>query len=192
MENVDWDKGLPLDLLSAVAGGRNELKAMRGVSRTWKAGYEASITKFVVLRSGPILPPGGAFAARFPAARIVHLAGDRAQWAYHLNSAITADALTESLGGLAGARITCLVLQGVKQALTDIGMALLRGLPLTRLDLQGCSCITDAGLGTISMAPKNANGPSQTIPLNHNKSHTTQSRRTLTCITVRNAFWGPW
>lgn len=31
MNDVDWDKGLPVEVLSMVAGGSDALKAMRGV-----------------------------------------------------------------------------------------------------------------------------------------------------------------
>lgn len=146
MEEVDWDKGLPLELLSAVAGGRNELKAMRGVSRTWKAGFEASITKFKVSGQGPMLPPGDAFAQRFPAMRTIDLGRKWTKWVYKKPPMAEGD-LIESLGRLVGARITCLVLCGMGESLTDAGMAQLRELPLTRLNLSRCGHITDAGLG---------------------------------------------
>lgn len=149
MEDLDWDKGLPLDLLSAVAGGRDELKAMRGVCRTWKAGFEASVTKFKVSCQGPILPPGGAFANRFPAARRVDFGRKCCKWVYK-KPPMEEGALIENLGRLVGAHITCLVLCGMGEALTDAGMAQLRGLRLTRLDLSHCGHITDAGLGGYS------------------------------------------
>lgn len=68
---MDWDKGLPIELLSTVAGGRNELTAMRQVSHTWKAGFERSVSKVVLKRYWPVLRPGGTFSERFPVARWV-------------------------------------------------------------------------------------------------------------------------
>lgn len=124
---VDWDKGLPLELLSAVAGGQDLLKAMRGVSLTWKAGYEASVKKIKLSRYGPMLPAGGVFALRFPAARSVDLSASR----------LVRSHLDESLRCLFGAKITHLVMQEFS-TLTDECMPLLRQLPLTRLELSGC------------------------------------------------------
>lgn len=124
---VDWDKGLPLELLSAVAGDRDLLKAMRGVSRTWKAGYEGSVKKIMLSRGGPLLPPGGIFAQRFQAARNVDLS----------QSLLARSHLDESLRCLFGAKISHLVLQEFS-TLTDECMPLLRQLPLTRLELLGC------------------------------------------------------
>lgn len=49
----DWDKGLPFDVLGLVAGGRNDLKAMRAVSKTWRIGFERSAVKIEVDVGGP-------------------------------------------------------------------------------------------------------------------------------------------
>lgn len=137
MAGIDWDKGLPLDLLFAVARGRDALKVMRQVSRTWKAGYEGSVTSIKLSESGPMIPPGGAFARRFPSVRSIEL-GD-----YYK----PAESPDENIGRLVGAQITCLALSG---PLTDSGLAQLREIPqLTRLSLRGCSKITDAGLSCL-------------------------------------------
>lgn len=126
----------------AAFGGHDILKAMREVSRNWKAGYESSVARIKLSHNGQNLPPGGAFAQRFPAARSVDLfVGWKAQWRP-----------IGSLGCLFGARITSLVLQGM-DSLTDAGLAHLRGAPLTLLDLYGCAAITDAGLGFLRGAP---------------------------------------
>lgn len=135
MDEVDWDKGLPLDLLSKVAGGQNALKAMRGVSRTWKAGFESSTSKVKLGCKGAVLPRGGAFALRFPAVR-----------ALDVSDSLTARKHAAGiLGRVVGAGITSLILRGC-DSLTDYEMDLLGELPLTRLDLSGCSQITDVGL----------------------------------------------
>lgn len=44
------DDALPLEILSVVASGRDELKAMREVSKSWKAGFEDSVSGFKVLQ----------------------------------------------------------------------------------------------------------------------------------------------
>lgn len=49
-DSVDWDKGLPLGILSAVAGGRDDLKVMREVSHSWQEGFEGSVS---VIKGGP-------------------------------------------------------------------------------------------------------------------------------------------
>lgn len=151
MEELDWDKGLPLDLLSAiaVAGGHEAMKAMRGVSHTWKAGYERSVTAIKLTRTGPMLPPGGAFAGRFPAARSVDFQ----------KCLMAKERPAESLERLAGAQITCVALPDCgtllrNKTLDDSDIAHLRGLPLlTRLDLYGCSRITDAGIAHLRGLP---------------------------------------
>lgn len=50
MAIVDWDKGLPLDVLALVAqaGGMAEMKAMRGASKTWQRGYEMGISGITI------------------------------------------------------------------------------------------------------------------------------------------------
>lgn len=66
MAEIDWDKGLPLDVLANVAGGSDLLKAMRGVSKTWKKGYELSVTVIQIWDEGPPPPPTEIFSERFP------------------------------------------------------------------------------------------------------------------------------
>lgn len=58
---ADWDKGLPMDVLSLVAkaGGLDAMKSMRGVSKTWQQGFELGITHIrIPLYLDPTLPPG--------------------------------------------------------------------------------------------------------------------------------------
>lgn len=66
MTDVAWDKGLPLGILSAVAGGRDELKAMRQVCKNWQQEYEASVSK--VTETSVLLLPHDAkqLSHRFP------------------------------------------------------------------------------------------------------------------------------
>lgn len=62
--NPDWAKGLPLEVLANLAGGRDDLKAMRGLNKTWQQGFEGSVTALRVGPSGPFLPD--TFPHRFP------------------------------------------------------------------------------------------------------------------------------
>lgn len=61
----DWDKGLPVDILGQVAGGKDELKAMRGVSKTWQQGFEISV-KGIVGTGSCRLPSAADVKRRFP------------------------------------------------------------------------------------------------------------------------------
>lgn len=69
----DWEKGLPLDILAQVAGGCDELKTMRGVCKSWQEGYESSVTKIRITKTGPVLPDDRSFQARFPLLAALHL-----------------------------------------------------------------------------------------------------------------------
>lgn len=52
----NWDTGLPQSVLAHIAGGRDALKAMRSASKTWKAGFEASVHCLTVPIGAPGLP----------------------------------------------------------------------------------------------------------------------------------------
>lgn len=62
---IDWE-GLPPNVLLLIAGGRDALKAMRGVCHTWKDGFDANVSKIRVTKEGPPLPLGHEFAERYP------------------------------------------------------------------------------------------------------------------------------
>lgn len=48
MAGPDWDQGLPADILAQVASGSEDMRAMLGVSTSWRAGFELSITRLTV------------------------------------------------------------------------------------------------------------------------------------------------
>lgn len=130
MENVDWNTGLHVDILAlVVASGANELKAMRQVSKDWKAGFDQSVGKLKLRSNSPLLPPNGLFAERFPSVRTLDLSCKR----------------TQLLQRLAGSNLTCLVLRGW-DTLTDDCLAKIADLPLTDLDLGDCDQLTDLKL----------------------------------------------
>lgn len=141
----DWDQGLPGDVLAKVAGGRNDLKAMRKVCRTWKTGFELSVTKIKLVKTPSLCTPfatGRILTQYFPTVRTVEISK------VIFKPELTGD---ECVRRLVGAHITTLILRmGV---LTDAGMAHLAHFPLTSLDLNGCWWITDAGLGFLAGKP---------------------------------------
>lgn len=57
--SVDWDKGLPPDVLDLIvkAGGLAEMVGMRGVSKSWQEGYELSVSKIKTHPLAPQPPP---------------------------------------------------------------------------------------------------------------------------------------
>lgn len=66
MEAVDWEMGLPLGILSAIAQGRDELKVMRLVCKNWQTGFNTSIKCIRVTEKGPLVPASLSFSDRFP------------------------------------------------------------------------------------------------------------------------------
>lgn len=72
MEEVDWDKGLPIDILAMIAGGRDAQKSMRGVSQTWKEGFDRSVDRLKIRLHGPDL---GLVPVRFPMLTSLDLGG---------------------------------------------------------------------------------------------------------------------
>lgn len=129
-----WDD-LPLELLSKVAGGRDALKAMTLVSKTWRVGFEDSVNT-IRREIMPIrlqgLPP-------LPKSNRVHtvvLTGDLSKigiWALR-DSGVKALDLTgctgvdgELLDTLAGALLESLALRGGEK--TVAGLGALRDLP---------------------------------------------------------------
>lgn len=133
-------------MLALVAGGRDDLKVMRGVCKSWQAGFEASATSIRVSYSGPLLPPTFSLQERFPALTSLDLGASRMP-AANLGA----------LQGLARLRILNLGLSHwqsyrlvysdtLAKSLRGAGLGFLRGLPITHLILDRCSRLTDVGL----------------------------------------------
>lgn len=153
---VDWDKGLPLDMLSAIAQGKDILKAMRGVSTTWKQGYESSIRHITVSRSGPLLPPKAALAQRFPG-----------QVSLDIGDSLIIEARLEDLSGFQNLNNLSLEPEylGPRERqlnaftlplglrLTEAGLRGLRGLPLTKLNLRYCENLNNSSLENLREMP---------------------------------------
>lgn len=120
---VDWANGLPISVLTLVAGGRQLLKGMRGVNHRWKAGFDLSVTHVSLSWVGP----DNRLSARFPS--LVSL-----EAAYMTDSWLKALTWTWK-------RVTSLKVSDCF-GLTPFGYSLLRGLPLTRLSLDNCWGLT--------------------------------------------------
>lgn len=65
---LDWDKGLPQDVLPlvAMAGGVEEMKCMREVCKTWQLGFELGVKSIALKFGHPVLPAGLKPSQRFP------------------------------------------------------------------------------------------------------------------------------
>lgn len=66
--NVDWDTGLPQDVLALVAkaGGGLEMKGTRGVSQSWQDGFDLGASSLSIHEVGhPVLPAGLIAGQRF-------------------------------------------------------------------------------------------------------------------------------
>lgn len=150
--HVDWDKGLPPDVLGLIAKAgvcMEETKAVRQVSKSWEAGFGLGVTAITVHFKGPLITQcSGSLAKaaeRFPGVTSLDLGESSA-----------GDADLEGLQHFK--KLKCLVLGwrvpdwgkqvlgSLATVLTDAGMRHLEGLELTRLSLCGCKMISDAGL----------------------------------------------
>lgn len=153
MPRKDWDKGLPIDILAIVARGRNELKVMRQVSKSWQAGYEASTRKIKLSGSSPIIPQAG-ISKRFPVVRDLALGACRMDEACLARLAGLAKLESLSLGvsytiGPPGPEATLPLVS----RLAGPGLAFLQGLQIQHLDLSQCHELLDAGLAHVRTLP---------------------------------------
>lgn len=157
-EELDWDKGLPPDVLALVAraGGIKAMQQMRGVSSQWKEGFELGVKGIRVSQLGPLLPLAGETARRFPMVESLML-----------GNSLVEESWLEGLGAFV--KLTNLVLGELEKhyirfkwdgvfdilrvRLTDAGLLYLQGLPLTGLNLRSCSAFTDQGLGYLQGMP---------------------------------------
>lgn len=156
-DDADWGKGLPLEILAAIAGGKDALKAMRWVCHSWQDGFERSVSSIrVPLRtpgtSAPKIPQNGSLAQRFPLLtsldigacqidemRLADLVGlDKLTTLY-----LTPRALHPRIFFYPGEPVP---LPPLGLSLTGRGLRCLNGLPLTKLVLRGCRELKNLGL----------------------------------------------
>lgn len=178
---IDWDEGLPLDVLALVAGGAlklSKMKAMRGVSKTWQRGYEIRLTKLTIRKAGPIPNSMEQLAERFPALtsldlgksllppiRLARLASLKNLVILNLGERCPEEYgvyrwREPETGQLAGDLNTLEPLQGIPlQSLSLYGckcllgsaLAPLNGMPLATLDLSLCSGLSPSSWGKLSV-----------------------------------------
>lgn len=143
-----------------MAGARHDMKGMLGVSRTWRSGFEDSITKIRIDSGGLSMPPGR-FCERFSHVTFLDLSIcplDHAcmESLQNLRCLVKLKLGKNADNGtmlyLRETTVKNLDLSGCFQ-LTDDGLELLKGMPLTNLDLQGCCEISDAGLQFLTGMP---------------------------------------
>lgn len=165
MAGVDWEKGLPLDILAIVAQSSSwqtlqGMQNMRVVCKYWQQGFEMAITRLRIGKrswhSGRNLirpPTDGTFARRFPALTELDLGKCEMtekqlvclQGMTQLRSLVITDDVDEEEGYFYGI--------GVCSELTGTGLQHLRGVPLTSVDLFGCGELTDVGLRNLRRMP---------------------------------------
>lgn len=150
MEELDWDKGIPLGVISLVAVlGGPEMAVMRGVSKTWTKGYDDTVKKIRIDIFGPV-PPAD-FASRFSSLEILDIGG-----------CPMPEASLSCLSGLQHLSNLCMgrdydgeneeenPFRGsgpiLAYTIRNAGLELLKGLPITSLDLTFCIHLTEAGL----------------------------------------------
>lgn len=154
MADQDSERFLPHDILLAVARGRDELKAMRGVSRSWQAGFEGSVTRLRVTgyMGIPSVFHDGTIPLRFPALTSLDL-GEARMDEESLSILVALRNLrTIGLGcDLSFRAGVPFCQQPLTWRLTDAGLEQLQKLPaLTALDLRHCGLVTDSGIGHLA------------------------------------------
>lgn len=153
---LDWDKGLPPDVLALVAkaGGLSQMIGMRGVSKTWQLGFELGVTGIRVSQLDPLLPEGTAAFCRFPVVQKLNLRDSATQNAWlqtlrvfpKLNSLVLGYT-TRTTSGYSSSKVASPL--SLTRRLSDAGLAFLRGLQLEHLDLSGCTLLTSDGMAAV-------------------------------------------
>lgn len=151
MESVDWEKGLPPDVLPLVAkaGGLPDMKSMRGACKTWQEGFELGVTGIGVSILSPMLPDGGLAARRFPMLARLDVGNSSAaeSWLQTLAAFPKLSSLVLGYKADSASRLS------LSRCLSDAGLGLLRGLPLAHLDLSGCAQLTPGDLTVLRGMP---------------------------------------
>lgn len=149
MGELDWDKGIPLGLIGLVAVlGGPEMSVMRGVSKNWKTGYEESVKKIWIFSEGPA--PTADFASRFPSLEILDI-----------GSCPMPEAALSCISGLKHLSTLNLgsfpSIEGMGRGehpmlayvLSNASLEIVKGLPITSLDLSFCFRLSEKGLARL-------------------------------------------
>lgn len=156
MASPDWGTGLPAGILSEIikAGGCEAMKAVRAVSKEWKEEFESNVTAISIGTAGPTLPTDGSLSGRFPnlakldlshccmpESELTILGSLRKLISLNLGvsrvpfKAAVAQARENSIAAPA---VFPFRREQLYLGLSDVGMEHLRGLPLTKLNLNEC------------------------------------------------------
>lgn len=139
-QQPDWESGLTADILAIVAkvgleqgfGASGWTKAMRGVCEAWKEGFELGVTKVIIMSNGP--PPRLSFSQCFP-----NLTNLNIGHCYMNCAGLSALVGLERLLSLTIGSPVGRAKEGqLARRITPGGLAHIRGLHLTSLDLSRC------------------------------------------------------
>lgn len=139
---IDWVEGLPLEILAKIAGGRHDLRCMRGAFSNWKTAYEMSVVVARIPRNTP--PPSPGFATRFLDLKSLTL------------GVFTTPAdLSEGLKQLQQLpKLEILILGQSGASLDNENIQLLTGFnKLSSLDIEGNNNLTSTGLEVFGKLP---------------------------------------
>lgn len=181
MASVDWDEGLPLEVLALVARGKGyfsvaqEMQRMREVCKNWQQGFEMGVTRMKISQGAISPPTDGTLAERFPALISLDLSNCEMRedqlvclrGMTQLRSLTIVNTVQEIFVYGSG---LCTVLTGTGfqylqdtlltrvdlsccKGLTDVALHYLRRLPIESLDLNGCKKLTNAGLCFLKEQP---------------------------------------
>lgn len=147
---MDWEKLpiatlplYPINTYAILLGGRVDvLKAMRGVSKTWKRRFDSVITCLRISQPGEALTPNSCLSERFPALTALDI-GEAGYRSLNFSLAILVGftsiaELTLGNHNVGPGR----GLEAVAKRVKDADLAFLQTLPLTKLDLCGCVELT--------------------------------------------------
>lgn len=158
---MDWDTGLPADVLAIVGkfGGIEETKSMREVCGSWQEGFELSFTGIKIHSRDILLPFAPEISQRFSSLVKLDI-GESSENKEELESDL------EILRGLPN--LQTLILRPkhwdkwarrpsrrrtLASQLTAAGLRHLRGLPLTSLSLSGCKGLAKEGVDHLRGMP---------------------------------------
>lgn len=153
MATPDWDKGLPIELLADVASHSGGEPVMRAVCKSWQQGFDTQAARIRLQSNSALRPlqPLGPLSERF-----------HSLTSLDIGSSQTAPSSLQLLRG--NLKLSILVLgsrnppkwrepETLASQLADSDLQHLRGLPLSDLNLKGCTGLTEDGLGMLSELP---------------------------------------
>lgn len=177
---VDWGNGLPLDVLALVAnlGGISDTLSMRGVNKCWQQGFELGVQNIKIHFNDRMLPAGGEVAVRFPGLTNLDLGEVRMSakdWLknmrgiaslnslslgqrfppndkHRISNSLATNLTRDALEHLRGLPLTCLNLNGCT-TFGDVALEFFQGIPLRVLDLSRCQFLSKDGMGNLIGMP---------------------------------------